>query len=88
MERKFPLKKSVLEEFFADLKFELVITSTDTNYDGIPSVRDQKDTPILAAAMKNGVDVFVTGDKDFLVLNVARPEIMSMTEFLFKYGVV
>lgn len=88
VERKFPLKKSVLEEFFADLKFELVITSTDTNYDGIPSVRDQKDTPILAAAIKNGVDVFVTGDKDFLVLNVLSPEIMSMTEFLFKYGMV
>ena len=29
-----------------------------------------------------GIDVFLTGDKDFLVLEVEVPEILTMAEFL------
>ena len=86
VDRKFPLKKEELEEFFRDLRFELVETPADFCHDDIPSVRDQKDTPILAAAIENGADVFVTGDKDFLVLDLPTPEIINMSEFLLKYG--
>ncbi len=86
VERKFPLKKGELEEFFRDLRFELVETPADLEHCEIPSMRDQKDTPILAAAIENGADVFVTGDKDFLVLNLPTPEIINMTDFLLKYG--
>ena len=32
-----------------------------------------------------GMDAFVTGDKDFLVLDVDVPEIVTMTEFLERY---
>lgn len=32
-----------------------------------------------------GIDVFVTGDKDFLVLDVDMPEIVTITEFLERY---
>jgi predicted nucleic acid-binding protein len=32
-----------------------------------------------------GIDVFLTGDKDFLVLDVEIPEIMNMAEFLEKF---
>lgn len=31
------------------------------------------------------IDVFVTGDKDFLVLDVDMPEIVTMAEFLERY---
>ena len=30
-------------------------------------------------------DVFLTGDKDFLVLDVETPEILTMKEFLEQY---
>ncbi len=50
-----------------------------------PKMRDTKDSPILATAIMDGVDVFVTGDKDFLVLDVDIPEIVTMAEFLGRY---
>ena len=31
---------------------------------------------------EENVDVFVTGDKDFLVLDIKNPRIMTMEEFL------
>lgn len=43
-----------------------------------------KDSSILATALLEDVDVFVTGDKDLHVLDVKRPEILTMTEFLQK----
>lgn len=52
---------------------------------GFPSVGDEKDSPILATALLENVDVFITGDKDFLVLDIEIPDILSMAEFLEKY---
>lgn len=50
-----------------------------------PSVRDEKDSPILATAILENVDVFITGDKDFLVLDVEMPDIMTMADFLERF---
>jgi len=44
-----------------------------------------KDSPILKTAIMESIDVFITGDKDFLVLTISMPEIMTMTAFLQKY---
>lgn len=48
-------------------------------------MRDIKDSPILATMIMEGIDVFVTGDKDFPVLDVEMPDIVTMTEFLEQY---
>jgi predicted nucleic acid-binding protein len=45
-------------------------------------IRDVKDRPILRAARKAGVDILVTGDKDFTESSVTQPEIMTATRFL------
>ncbi len=81
VERKFPSKKEALESFFNELPFELVHTPGNLNLERYPSVRDQKDSPILATAILEDVDIFITGDKDFLVLKVERPIIITMAEF-------
>ena len=86
VERKFPSKKESIENFFAELPFDYVRVPKRVDTENIPSVRDQKDTPIIAAAINENVDVFVTGDKDFLVLDIKAPEIMTMTGFLKKYA--
>jgi len=44
-----------------------------------------RDSPILATAIMEEIDVFITGDKDFLVLDVDMPEIVTMAEFLERY---
>ena len=86
VERKFPGKKAALERFFLELPFDLVHTPKNLDLGEYPSVRDQKDSPILATAILENVDVFVTGDKDFLVLDVEAPQIVTMAEFLEQYG--
>lgn len=83
-ERKFPNKMKDLNRFFVELPFDMVYTPRDRKVQMIPEIRDEKDSPILATALLEDVDVFVTGDKDFHVLDVKRPEILTMTEFLQK----
>lgn len=84
-ERKFPMKRAALDQFFRELPFELVYTPQTLDLNEFPSVRDAKDSPILATAILEEVDIFITGDKDFLVLNIEMPDIVTMAEFLEKY---
>ncbi|MDD6069352.1 MAG: putative toxin-antitoxin system toxin component, PIN family [Clostridiales bacterium] len=83
--RKFPGKRKYLDRFFLELPFELVYTPKTLDFNEFPEMRDAKDPPILATAIMEGIDVFVTGDKDFLVLDVDMPEIVTMAEFLERY---
>lgn len=84
-ERKFPDKRRFIDRFFMELPFELVYTPKILNLSDFPKMRDTKDSPILATAIMEGIDIFVTGDKDFLVLDVEMPEIVTMTEFIRLY---
>lgn len=85
VDRKFPAKRKFLDSFFMELPFELVYTPKSLDLDEFPEMRDIKDSPILATAIMESIDVFLTGDKDFLVLDVKMPEIMTMAEFLQQY---
>lgn len=84
VERKFPTKGRFLDRFFMELPFELVYTPRVLDMDKIPEIRDKKDTPILATAILENVDVLLTGDKDFLESGIDVPVIMTMREFLDK----
>ena len=68
-----------------ELPFELVYTPKTVDLNEFPEMRDRKDAPILATAMIEGIDVFLTGDKDFLVLDIKVPKIVTITEFLQQY---
>ena len=85
VDRKFPKKSMYLDQFFRGLPFELVYTPKEVDIGEVPAIRDAKDSPILATAMLEDVDVFITGDKDFLVLDVEAPEIVTMAGFLKLY---
>lgn len=84
-EHKFPMKKAALDTFFRELPFELVYTPKALDLEEFPSVRDAKDSPILATAILEDVDVFITGDKDFLVLDIETPDIVTIAVFLERY---
>lgn len=84
-DRKFPTKKKFLDDFFLELPFELVYTPKVLDLNKFPEMRHIKDSPILATAILENIDFFVTGDKDFLVLDVDFPEIVTMAEFLERY---
>lgn len=85
VDRKFSGKRKFLDRFFYELPFELVYTPKELNLGEVPEMRDTKDSPILATAILEGIDVFLTGDKDFLILDVDMPEIMTISEFLARY---
>ena len=84
-ERKFSAKRKYLDRFFLELPFELVYTPKEMDLSDFPEMRDVKDAPILATAIMESIDVFLTGDKDFLVVDIEIPEILTMKEFLEKY---
>lgn len=84
-ERKFPTKRKFLDRLFMELPFELVYTPEEVDWNAFPEMRDAKDLPILVTAIMESIDVFLTGDKDFLVLDVETPEILTMKEFLEQY---
>ena len=68
-----------------ELPFELAYVPKILDLSDFPEMRDAKDSPILATAIMEIIDIFVTGDKDFLVLDVEMPEIVTMAEFLRQY---
>lgn len=84
VERKFPNKKDIIENLLAKMSYELVYTPK--NIDNLlVSIRDIKDYPVIYTAIIEGVDILITGDKDFEGLQLEIPEIMTPTEFLDKY---
>ncbi len=48
-------------------------------------IRDESDYPILYTAILEDVDILITGDKDFLDIEIERPEILTPAQFLEKY---
>ena len=80
---KSPKHNAAVDAFFSKFPFELVYTPAwQTN---MPQLRDEKDKPILAAAILADVDMIITGDKDFLESEIERPEIISHTDFWNEY---
>lgn len=49
-------------------------------------MRDAKDQPILNAAIVFGVDIILSGDKDFLSLKLTHPKCMSVGQSLESEG--
>lgn len=83
--RKFAHKLKDLDDFLTELPYELVYTPAFLEKDKFPAMRDVYDYPILATAILVDVDVLITGDKDFAVVDIDHPEILTTTEFLSKY---
>ena len=52
-----------------------------------PHACDAKDQPILNATIAAGVDVILTGDKDFLSLDMEHPRCLTAAQFLDEEGV-
>ena len=78
------LNASIVERLLEKMSIELVYTP-DHIESGLFEIRDMKDYPVFYTAMTNGVDVLVTGDKDFANVDVDMPEIMTPTQFAETY---
>ena len=78
LRRKKPDKLPDAEVLLAELSYELIPAAYHTE----KLIRDAKDQPILNAAIIADVDIILTGDKDFLSLDMEHPSCMNVTQFL------
>lgn len=83
LERKAPQALSDAEVLLTELSYELIPAAPHAQ----KLIRDAKDQPILNAAMLYDVDIILTGDKDFLSLDMDRPKCVTVTQFLHDEGV-
>jgi len=83
--RKFKRKSSALDEFLTVLPYEFVYTPDAMDKD-LFEIRDEMDYPVLYTAIIEGVDILVTGDKDFAQVEIEKPEILTPAEFLAEYN--
>lgn len=70
------------EVLLAELAYELIPAVDHAQ----KLIRDAKDQPILNGAILSDVDVILTGDKDFLSLDLDRPKCMTPAQFLDMEG--
>ena len=83
LERKAPRYLPDAEVLLAELSYELIPAVDHAE----KLIRDAKDQPILNAAVVSDVDVILTGNKDFLSLNIERPKCMTVAQFFESEGV-
>ena len=84
VEAKFKVSMQELDEFLKNFPFDLVYSPMSVE-DRLFEIRDKDDYIILHTAIIEDVDVFITGDKDFDDVEIDKPEIMNVSEFLEKY---
>ena len=78
LRRKAPKYLPDAEVLLAELSYELIPAVDHAE----KLIRDAKDQPILNAAIVAGVDIILTGDKDFLSLDMEHPKCMTAADFL------
>ena len=54
--------------------------------EGLFSIRDPKDFPVLYSAVLGDADVLLTGDADFRGTGLERPEVLTPAEYVSKYA--
>ena len=78
LSRKNPEKLLYAEILLTEMSYELI----PATYHIEKVIRDAKDQPILNAAIIADVDIILTGDKDFLCLDLEKPKCMTVNYFL------
>ena len=71
------------EVFLAEMSYELIPAS----FHAEKLIRDAKDQPILNAAIIYDVDIILTGDKDFLSLDMEHPKCTKTADFWRCWGI-
>ena len=84
VKRKFPGKFQAVDRLLASMSFELAYTPQEMEQD-LFEIRDRNDYPVLYTAIQDGVDILITGDKDFSEVDVEHPEILTPAQFLERY---
>lgn len=82
--KKFPRNVDTIDRLLEKMSYELVYTPKKLD-EGLIEIRDINDYPVIYTAIKEEVDILITGDKDFCELNLEAPVIVTPAEFLEMY---
>ena len=83
--RKAPGLRDALDIFLMRLPFEICYTPARIPDARSFEIRDPDDIAVLYSAILAEVDVLITGDKDFVDVDIEKPEIMTSAGFTEKY---
>lgn len=83
IEHKAPQHFDNARMFLSELEYILIPDAERS----IAIIRDRSDQPILNGAVAAHVDIIVTGDKDFLILEMEYPKCISAAQFLKDEGI-
>ncbi|CFX09940.1 PIN domain [Syntrophomonas zehnderi OL-4] len=78
LRRKAPQVLADVDVFLAELAYDLVPAPEYPQ----KLISDPKDQPILNAAIITDVDIIISGDKHFLMLDMERPRTMTAAQYL------
>lgn len=81
VKRKFPGRETATNKLLMMMSFEYVLTPNEIK-SGLFDIRDGEDYPVLYTAIIEDVDILMTGDKDFLDIDIKKPKIMTPKEFM------
>lgn len=84
LKSKFKVNLNDLDRFLNKFPFDLVYSPTSVE-NKLFEIRDPNDYIILHTAIIEDIDIFITGDKDFNNIDIDKPEIMTVSEFIEKY---
>ncbi len=85
IKRKFPGKYQMLDAFLLELPYEYTYTAEKIDINKYPYIRDKKDLPVLVSAIAEDVNILITGDNDFVDIDIEKPEILTPAQFIAKY---
>ncbi|MDO9084967.1 MAG: putative toxin-antitoxin system toxin component, PIN family [Anaerolineaceae bacterium] len=85
VEKKFPGKSEFLNTFLSRIPFEQVHMPEDKPDHNLFIIRDDNDDKVLYSAIIADVDIFITGDKDFIDVVLQKPKILTPTQFLERF---
>lgn len=85
IKKKFPKREGDVDTFLTKLSYELSYTPHQMP-GGVFEIRDMKDYPVVYTAIIDATDVLISGDKDIMAVEIDKPEIMTIAEFMEKYG--
>jgi putative PIN family toxin of toxin-antitoxin system len=82
--KKFPAKEKAIDNLLTKMSYDFVYTPEEMDY-SLFCIRDKKDYPVLYTAIIEGVDVLITGDKDFGSIEIEKPDVVTPARFMEKY---
>jgi putative PIN family toxin of toxin-antitoxin system len=82
-QNKFPSLLHKIQSILSSCNYDLILLDNNEPFLSDESkIRDLSDRPILRAARKANVTLFITGDKDFLNSLITDPIILTISQFL------